>query len=222
MRVFSTKCQQQSGQHVVLAGRLGNEELTKVFINSIDRNRQGSRALLVAAGLLLFAAESHADSGLYVGGSVGQAGIEIDGGGPSQPIFFDEEDFAWKVFGGYNFDLAVVDLGIEIGYVDLGAPSQDVQGSQVELEADGIDAFGVVGIALGPIGVFGKYGVISWDAQGTIDNLPAFDDDGSDPAYGVGAKIALGSLEIRLEYEIFDIDDTEDVALLSAGLVWNF
>jgi hypothetical protein len=182
-----------------------------------------SSITLLAAGFILLAtAESRADSGFYIGGSVGQAGIELDDSDPVQPIDFDEDDFAWKGFAGYNFDLAVVELGLEIGYVNLGNPSADVLGSSVEIETDGLDAFGVIGVALGPIGVFGKYGVISWDAEGTIDGLPAFDEDGSDPAYGLGAKFGLGSLDIRIEYEVFDIEDADDVSMISAGLVWTF
>jgi hypothetical protein len=184
--------------------------------------RVSSITLLAAGFILLATAESRADSGFYIGGSVGQAGIELDDSDPVQPIDFDEDDFAWKGFAGYNFDLAVVELGLEIGYVNLGNPSADVLGSSVEIETDGLDAFGVIGVALGPIGVFGKYGVISWDAEGTIDGLPAFDEDGSDPAYGLGAKFGLGSLDIRIEYEVFDIEDADDVSMISAGLVWTF
>jgi hypothetical protein len=184
--------------------------------------RVSSITLLAAGFILLATAESRADSGFYIGGSVGQAGIELDDSDPVQPIDFDEDDFAWKGFAGYNFDLAVVELGLEVGYVNLGNPSADVLGSSVEIETDGLDAFGVIGVALGPIGVFGKYGVISWDAEGTIDGLPAFDEDGSDPAYGLGAKFGLGSLDIRIEYEVFDIEDADDVSMISAGLVWTF
>jgi outer membrane immunogenic protein len=197
----------------------------EMITNAAEERRSRSTTgilFFVAAAALMFSAESLADSGFYIGGSVGQAGIEIDDSDPVQPIDFDEDDFAWKAFAGYNFGLTVVDLGIEIGYVNLGKPSADILGSSIEIETDGLDAFGVLGIALGPIGVFGKYGVISWDAKGTVDGLPAFDEDGSDPAYGVGAKFGLGSLDIRVEYEIFDIEDAEDVSMISAGLVWSF
>ena len=47
-------------------------------------------------------------------------------------------------------------------------------------------------------------------------------DSGSDPAYGAGLRFSLGSMEIRGEYELFDIDGSDDVYLLSAGLVWTF
>ena len=169
-----------------------------------------------------------ADSGFYVGGSIGSGTISADvpdvnlGG----DLSFDEDDFAWKAYGGYNFDLAVIDLGIEGGYVDLGSPSGSFLGQNVQISATGWDAFGLAGIELGPVGVFVKAGVISWDADFVADvagfGLITDSDSGSDPAYGAGLRFSLGSFEIRGEYELFDIDGSDDVYLLSAGLVWTF
>ena len=85
-----------------------------------------------------------------------------------------------------------------------------------------IGAFGVAGIGLGPVNIFVKAGAISWDAQATIDGIDEGGDDGSDPAYGVGLSFAIGSVEIRAEYEAFDISDVDDLYMLSAGLVWRF
>lgn len=184
-------------------------------------------ALLAVAALVL-AGNANAQSGAYIGGSVGSATVAVDI--PDEDLGevfeFDENDFAWKGFGGYNFDLGVVDLAVEVGYVDLGAPSADLLGSSVELDVNGWDAFGVLGVDIGPVGVFAKAGMVSWDASASIDGLDAGSDDGSDPAYGIGARFALGNLEIRGEYEMFDIDpedtNSADVYMLSAGLVYNF
>ncbi len=194
-----------------------------MFANLLTEKLQasGAGAILFAAALLLLSAESKADSGLYIGGSVGIAGVEIDTGTPVNPVIFDEDDFAWKVFAGYNFDLPILNLGIEAGYVDFGGPSADIGGILFAVDSDGFDAFGVLGIDLGPIGVFAKAGVIAWDAEVSIDGVTDTD-DGTDPAYGIGVKIALGSLALRVEYELFDIEDTEDISMISAGLVWTF
>jgi outer membrane immunogenic protein len=194
-----------------------------MFGNLLNDKRQasGAGAILLVAALLLVSAESRADSGFYVGGSVGSAGVEIDAGDPGDPVSFDEDDFAWKVFGGYNFDLPFLDLGVEGGYVDLGGPSADIGGTAFAVDADGLDLFGVVGVDLGPIGVFAKAGFIAWDATASIDGVGG-SDDGTDPAYGIGAKFGFSSFAIRVEYELFDIEDTQDVAMISAGLVWTF
>lgn len=184
------------------------------------RLANGAGAILVVAALLL-SAESRADSGFFVGGSVGSAAIQIDGDDPNNPINFDEDDFAWKAFLGYNIDLKLVNLAFEGGYVDLGGPSATLQGTDFAVDATGLDAFVVLGVDLGPIGVFAKAGAIAWDADVSADGIPS-SDDGTDPAYGIGAKFGFGSFALRVEYELFDIEDTEDVSMISAGLVWTF
>lgn len=171
-----------------------------------------------------------ADSGLYVGGGVGNAGIELDfqDAGFNLPDF-DEDDFAWKVMAGYNLDLLTFDLGVELAYVDFGQPSGDipvlVDVFNVELDTTAIALFGVAGFDLGPVGVFGKLGYVSWDLDATISAVgiapDSFSDDGSDLAYGAGVRFNLGSLEVRGEYEIFDVEDT-DISMVSASLVYHF
>jgi len=195
----------------------------EMFSSSLEENHgiTNIAVVLAASAMMLFSPESKADSGFYLGGSVGQAGVEVEDTGAIQPLSFDEEDFAWKAFGGYNFDLPVINLAIEGGYVNLGSPSGDLLGFPTTVEVEGIDVFGVIGIDLGPLGVFAKYGMVSWDAEITIDGLSEAE-DGSDPAYGVGAKIAIGSIDLRAEYEVFDIEDAEDVSMISVGLVWTF
>jgi hypothetical protein len=182
--------------------------------------RYAGTATALALSLVLFApAESRASG--YLGGSVGQAGVELTD--PAIPtVTFDEEDFAWKAFVGYEWDFSVLSLGVEAGYVDLGAPSGDLAGSIVEVDADGFSGFGTLGFNLGPLGVFAKYGLISWDASLSIDGLDTGSDDGSDPAYGVGAEFGLGPVEVRAEYEVFDIEDTDDISMISVGVVFRF
>jgi hypothetical protein len=165
-----------------------------------------------------------ADSGFYLGGSVGDATLAIAAAGEEiGDIFeFDESDFAWKAFAGYKFDLPVIKLGIEGGYVDLGNPEAVLLDSEVGLAVTGWDAFGTAGFGLGPVELFGKIGVVSWDAKATLDGIGEGGDDGTDAAYGIGLSVGFSSLEIRAEYEVFDISDVDDLYMLSAGLVWRF
>lgn len=164
-----------------------------------------------------------ADSGFYVGGSIGSAAIDVSVPDSNIGAFdFDEDDTGYKVFLGYNIDLAVFDLAIEGGYVDLGAPSGDVLGTPVGLDISGLDAFVLAGFELGPIGIFGKVGVITWDVDATVDRMTAGGDDGTDPAYGVGLRFSIASFEIRAEYEIFDLESTKDVHMASVGFAVTF
>ncbi len=185
-----------------------------------DRCAPWSVTAAVLVSLMVFVpAESQA--GAYIGGGVGQSYMEFDAG-EIDPAAFDEEDFGFKALIGYEFDLPAINLGVEAEYVDFGAPSGDVGGSQIEVDANGFAGFGTLGFDLGPMGVFAKYGVISWDASVSIDGFDGGSEDGTDQAYGVGVKFGLGSAEIRGEYEVFDIEDSEDVSMLSVGLVWRF
>lgn len=167
---------------------------------------------------LLVPFASAAETGFYVGGGIGSAGVDFDD--PILPQDFDETDFAWKAFGGFNFDLGY-DFGVEVGYVDLGAPSADIGTVAVELDPTGFDVFGVLGFDVGPVNVFGKLGYIFWDADVDVGTI-SFSDDGNDLAYGAGARIGLGSIEIRGEYEFFDISDIDSVDMLSASIVFYF
>jgi hypothetical protein len=183
----------------------------------------GGCALAVTMGLAPMT-DARAESGWYVGGSVGDATIQADviEEDLGEVFTFDESDFAWKAFGGYNFDVAFMDFAIEGGYVDLGAPSGTILDANYKVDVAGWDVFALAGFKLGPVGLFAKAGYISWDADASVDGIDAGGDDGSDPAYGVGARLTLGGVEIRGEYEMFDIDSASDVYMLSLGAAFKF
>jgi len=180
-------------------------------------------AALLGLSAISLSSVASADSGFYLGGSVGNSSVsaEIPDPGLGNDINFDDGDFAWKAFGGFVFDLPLIQLGVEAGYFDLGGPSENVLTEKAEIAISGWEAFGVAGIDLGPVGVFLKYGMVSWDADLNLGDLKGTE-DGSDPAYGAGLRFMLGSLEIRGEYEVLDISDADDVSMLSAGVVWRF
>jgi hypothetical protein len=188
------------------------------------KNLYRSLAAAVFASALLLSGPAMADSGFYMGGSVGNTTLEATlqdpiGGGDFP---FDESDFSWKAFGGFNFDLPVVNLGIEGGYRSLGGPSVTVATETYGIDITAWDLFGVAGFDLGPLTVFGKLGLISWDADLTISGFDAGSEDDQDTAYGVGASFNLGSFQLRAEYEMFDVSDVEDLYMLSAGFVYTF
>lgn len=177
---------------------------------------------LVFGVLFMASAPAHADSGFYLGGSVGRSLVDADLSGPGLgSMNFDDGDSAWKAFGGFNIDAFVIDLAIEGGYVDFGRPSDRIAGNDVEFELTGWDLFGLAGIELGPIGVFAKAGFIDWSAQARVNGARLSGDSGTDPAYGIGVRFSLFSTEVRGEYEYFDIDGA-DVSLASVGLAWTF
>jgi len=190
-----------------------------------NKIRRPAAALL--STVLLAAApfgSAMADSGFYLGGSIGSATVQADVTLPILPVSdeFDENDTGFKIFGGYNFGLLpVFDLGIEAAYTDLGNPSGNVLGEPVSIDTTAFTAFGVASVGLGPIDLFGKAGFVSWDSTASVSGID-FDDDGTDAAYGLGLRFGLGPVSVRGEYEIFDISDINDVYMVSVGVSWMF
>lgn len=173
--------------------------------------------LFVLALFLSNTATAGSESGLYLGGSIGQATVTAKGQDPGDPEF-NEDDASYKIFLGYNFGIIpLIDLAVEGSYVDFGKPS----GNNAEIDIVGWDAFGLAALTLGPFSVFGKMGVISWDSDSSFNGTTA-SDSGSDPAYGIGAKFILGGLALRAEYEYFDVNELSDLYMVSAGLSLTF
>lgn len=189
---------------------------------------EGSRkqaATLVLIGVAFTPLAATADSGFYIGGSLGGATLEAefdptDFPVPNLPSSIDEDDTAYKLFAGYRFDLPAIDLGVEAGYVNFGEPEVDILGEELVLDPTGINLWGIASLDAGVIDVFAKLGYIMWDVEAEILG-ESVSDDGSDIGYGVGLSFGLGPVDIRGEYELYDIEDA-DVSMLSLGIVFQF
>ena len=177
-------------------------------------------ALLPLAGLALFPVPALADSGFYIGAAAGGATQDIELGGPPE---IEEDDTAFKVFGGYKFDTPVVDLGVELGYVDFGEAEINTGAGELAFDPAGINLWGIVGFELGPVDLFAKLGVIAWDLETTTFAGKA-SDDGTDIGFGLGAGFDIGKVQIRGEYELYDPSDESVtmLSMLSIGVVYSF
>jgi len=180
---------------------------------------------LICISVLLFSLSTStfagADSGFYFGGSVGNADHDTSFRDGTTDVDFSDDDAGYKIFAGYNFGLVpFIDLAVEGSYVDFGEAGSDILGGNANVSVTGWDAFGLAGIKLGTLGLFAKAGAIAWDSESEILTNKV-DDSGSDPAYGIGARIQLGSLAVRAEYEVFDVD-VADIGYLSIGAAWTF
>ena len=162
------------------------------------------------------------DSGLYVGGSAGSAATDVSYTDPNiGNIDFSDDDSAYKVFLGYNFGIIpLVNLAIEGSYVDLGTATGTASGNNVETSYTAYDAFGLVGFNIGPFELFGKVGTASWESEAMVQSNTT-NDSGTNAAYGLGAQFHLGSIAIRAEYELFDVDSA-DIDLFSVGASFTF
>jgi len=154
------------------------------------------------------------DSGLYIGAGIGSGSVEASESGFS----FDESDFAWKVFGGFTLGSW---LGVEGSYVDFGSSSGIVTGTTTaKSDVTGFDAFGIVGLPIGPVRAFAKLGGIYWDSEFKLNNGSSNKDDGFDVGGGVGLEFSLFSIAVRAEVEYFDALD--GLYLGTIGATWTF
>lgn len=171
-------------------------------------------ALFAAAGLIWSAGASAKDEGFYLGASAGVASVEVE----ESDVEFDESDFAWKVFGGYQFNGL---FAVEGGYVDFGNPDKDYGDliGNVDVDVTGFDLFGVVGLPLGPVRAFGKLGGVFWDADVNTD-FGSGSDDGTELAAGVGLEFEIFGLGLRGEVEYFDVED--GIYLYTVGATFTF
>lgn len=172
---------------------------------------------IIATALCAFASTNTyagAESGLYLGGGLGQSKMEFSELGESYSI----EDSGFKAILGYNFGvLPLLDLGLEGSYVDFGESTDG--NSSASLTA--WDGFGLVGLSLGPFGLFGKMGLAAWDSKKSVGKL-SFNESGTDPVYGIGARLQIMKVSIRAEYEYFDLDRYTDVSFTSVSLLYTF
>ena len=160
---------------------------------------------IIAASAFAVSPAMASPNGFYLGAGVGDFGVKVDG--------FDASDTGFKLFGGYQ---AWKYFGAELEYID-GGSSED-GGVKVDVSSWNLSAMGIL-----PIGeqfnVFAKLGIVFWDAE-----MRGFgDDSGEDFSWGIGAGYSFTDhFGARLEYQGFEIEDTDTVDMISIGASWNF
>jgi hypothetical protein len=171
------------------------------------------KAILATALLLASTASMAADNGIYLGASLGRANTDLDEARTG--VDLDGDDTGFKIIAG----IRPLDwFGIEASYVNFG----EVREGPLSVESDGITGFGVFFLPVGPVDLFAKGGVISFNTDVKARGFGTLRDDGTDFAYGVGAQFRLLSLSVRAEYEMFDIDSADDANMLSIGVTYTF
>jgi OOP family OmpA-OmpF porin len=184
--------------------------------------------LSLAAMPTAFAQQQEEVSGFYVGAGVGQFNAQIDDVDDVDNTVDDwsEDDTAYKVFGGYRLNRF---LAFELDYVNLGEPSGNVvPGFNVDSSVDGFAPFVVGTLPLGPyFEVYGRAGYYFYDATrgvtDTLDNRVEFDEESQDFVYGAGVGANIGEkLNVRFEYEKYDIQGLDDADALWLTAGWRF
>jgi OOP family OmpA-OmpF porin len=170
--------------------------------------------------VLLFAviaavAAGGAQAGAFVGLSAGQGSTEIS----QDATGFEGSSNAFKLFGGYRF---IRFFGVEADYRDFGTSDDTVLGTNIEVGTTSLDVFAVGTLPLGAFELFGKAGFARWDAEFSVPGEGSFDNDGNDMAYGIGAAYKINKIAVRVEYEQFEVEDTDVVSMASVGVGFRF
>jgi OOP family OmpA-OmpF porin len=145
---------------------------------------------------------------------------------PSTAGGWDEDDTAYKFFVGYRMNKF---LALELDYINLGEPSGAVvPGFNVDASVDGFAPYVVGTLPLGQwFEVYGRVGYYFYDAtlgvENEVDGRVQFDEESEDLVYGAGIGANIGErMNIRFEYERFDLQGVDDADSLWLTAAWKF
>lgn len=200
-----------------------------------------SRPVALVAGAALLGcswaatAQEENDSGPYVGAAYGEFDTKIEDVDGLEDALedLDADDSAYKLFFGWRFNPYIA---AEIDYIDLGNPrgNFDATGTSgdYELELSGFGGYVIGSLPLGIFELSAKVGYYFHDLeiQVDLDNIgpggeDVFDSDDSGEAfvYGVGAGVTFfDHLNVKIEYEMMDIDNLDDPNTLWLTGAWRF
>lgn len=192
-------------------------------MNKIAKALLGSLAVASAFAVTPAAAQlqfGRMDTGLYLGGSVGQSNFRNACDGAPAGVSCDDNDVAWRAFAGWQFNRSVA---VEAGFSQLGNLDVAGPGGAGTARARGTDLVGVLSFPVGELfALYGKAGVARMRASGTAPGFSASDTT-TDLTYGVGARVNFArNFGARLEWQRFN--DVADIKIdyFSIGLLYGF
>ena len=159
--------------------------------------------------------------GIYIGAGIGNTYLDLDledVGEEAQTI--SENSTAYKFFGGYRGESI---FGLEGGYRNFGNINADVLDVGVESKTTGwdVEALGRFEIAI--IDIFAKAGALFWKTETTVADFDYnAEETGTAFMWGLGAGVHLGALGVRLEYEKFQVEDVDNLSMLSISATFGF
>jgi len=158
----------------------------------------GSAAMAVSAG----AVAQQADTGWYVGASIGQSDLDID------------KDTAWKFSLGYQLNR---NLSVELGYTNLGEVSE----GGVDVEATGWEVIGLYKFPVAnQLSIYGLAGIAMVEAEASFLGVTV-SDDSTELTFGVGAQYDFSrNMGLRAQWQRYGAD--EDIDVISIGVAIKF
>ena len=187
---------------------------------------------LLLVGITAAHAGADDESGPYLGAAIGQFDVNLDRIDEVDDVIedFSLDDTSWKAFVGWRFNPY---FAVEAAYVDFGNPgdSFETSGSSGDYRAElaGFAPYLVGSYPIGPVDLYGKIGYYIYDLKVNVDiddlggDVFSSDDSGEDVVYGAGIGVTfLERAHARLEYEVVDIDGTDDLNAYWLSGSWQF
>ena len=202
---------------------------------SLLRSGTVMRKLMLVTALALGASAAQADNGLFYLG----AGISHDklSGFTNSGVSFPDIDSntSWKVFAAIR---PISLFAVEADYLNLGSQTGPrICGfccmaacsyiARSDAHAFAGYALGFLPIPLPVLDVYGKAGFARWKLNRSASGLGAgppflaFSDRGTAFAWGFGAQAHIGKIGGRLEYESFNIPNTDRARVISLAVFLN-
>jgi hypothetical protein len=187
------------------------------------------RKLFLILALAFGAGVAQADDSLFYVG----AGISRDNVKDITATNSDLNSTDWKIYVGFR---PVSVFAVEADYIDLGSQSINITTVDAGSTSTHLDYKAFAGYAVGflPIpvpylDVFGKAGLARWEASGNSSFVSPFggnsfyslSDNGTQFAWGVGTQVHFGNFGARLEYENFNIRNTNGANIVSLSAFLN-
>ena len=183
-------------------------------------NYRNAAIIVLASTLAAAPLTASADSGFFVGGSVGAATLDdrID------TFALDTDSTSFRLNAGWQFSDF---LAIEAGYHDFGKFDEEVDLggilSDVNLRADGYTLGLTTSIPLGSnLSLFGRAGAFIWEGDARVDGLRIEGFDDENLYYGAGADFKVSDRFALIgDWTRYELDDTES-DVISIGFRYRF
>ncbi len=189
------------------------------------------KKIIVGAALLLAAIGAQAqDTGIYVGGHVGQSKAESTCDGVSGTgITCDDTSTAWRVLVGYQLH---PNVAVELGYVDLGEVKATGPGGRITASATAFDlsAIGSVNVwkGLSPYVRLGVYRAKVEQDINTVTFVDSSSETNTGVVYGLGLRYDVTRrLAVRAEWQKYNevggsTVGEDDITVISLGVLFKF
>jgi hypothetical protein len=185
---------------------------------------------LVAAIPFLSTVVSAAEPGWYVGAAYADVSSDINEFADGMDAHTVRDDRGFKLIGGYQafewlaFEADYADLGNAVGNADIACIPEEQCGGEFDMEARAWSIAALASFAVGPVDLFARVGLSSWETKVTFPWTPpgmSAEMNGTDPAYGIGIRANFRAMAFRLEFERQDLGANR-MRLMTLGATYTF